>query len=171
MCSEEFYRNIPVCSDNKGQVMFPTITTWSWGTGPQPCKGHLEQSPCCTRHLSRESTRCFSNRHTCHSSTGGQGQIQQKNLITGLYPSPQDRRTPIQTLQPLTAPSPSPLVPPYQKMEEPFPQPLCRKPKGKRLHPLSQTEVMVKEELFVNSPSAVQSRTCNTPPSTTHLGL
>lgn len=59
VCSEEFYRNIPVCSDNKGQVMFPTITTWSWGTGPQPCKGHLEQSPCCTRHLSRESTQCF----------------------------------------------------------------------------------------------------------------
>lgn len=101
--------------------MFPTITTWSWGTGPQPCKGHLEQSPCCTRHLSRESTRCFSNRHTCHSSTGGQGQIQQKNLITGLYPSPQDRRTPIQTLQPLTAPSPSPWCPHTKKWKSPFP--------------------------------------------------
>lgn len=84
----------------------------------------------------------------CHSSAGGQGQIQQKNLVTGLYPSLQDRRTRSDTATSDSSIS-IPTGVPTSKNEEPFLQPLCKKPCSKRLHSLSQTDVMVKDELFV----------------------
>lgn len=84
----------------------------------------------------------------CHSSAGGQGQIQQKNLVTGLYPSLQDRRTHLDTATSDSSIS-IPTGVPTSKYEEPFLQPLCKKPCRKRLHSLSQTDVMVKDKLFV----------------------
>lgn len=119
------YRNSPVCSDSENWLTPPARATLPWGAGPQPCRWRLEQSPC-TRHHGREPRSCFkTSTYVSFLSRRLGPNAAEKSRVTGLYPSPRDRRTQLETSQPPTAPSI--LLPPCQKMKSPFPSPSTKK--------------------------------------------
>lgn len=72
----------------------------------------------------------------------------EKSTVTGLYPSPRDRRTQLETLQPPTAPSPP--LPPCQKMKSPSPNPSTKKSPAANSFTLSPRQKWwLRTELFV----------------------
>lgn len=121
--SEEMYRNPPVCSDPERRLTSPATATLSWGAGPQPCKWHLEQSPC-TRH--HAGSLCGALKQACVSFLSRRlgPNAAQRSTVAGLHPSLQDRRTQHGTLQLLPLPPHSCLP---AKDEKPFPSPSTKK--------------------------------------------